>query len=56
MQKNSAEPLQITTLGFALASGISVGLGLAGKAIFWVGAILFGLAFIFSQMELKKNG
>ena len=55
-KKNSNNKVQqIAVTGFTIAGGIFVGLALAGMTAMWFVSVLFGLGFIFSLMELRKN-
>ncbi len=55
-KKSNHKVQQIAVAGFAIAGGISAGLALAGMTAVWFASALFGLGFIFSLMELRKNG
>lgn len=46
----------IAVAGFAITGGIFVGLALSGMTAMWFVSALFGLGFILSLMELRKNG
>lgn len=47
---------KINTVVLAIVGGLFIGLVSPDSTLFWVVLLLFGIAIIFSLMELKING